>query len=388
MTRQKVCILSLENIQNDGRVLRQIEYAAREYDVTFVGWGQLEKPIPHVTMKPVQQWIFPPLQRSSQIARMFMGRVSQRYWEKWYWAKPDHQQALATILQGQYDLIHVDEAIALPIGVRAAEQLGTKLLFDAHEYSPEQAADKLWGRLLAKPFYEYIIQEYAPRADAMITVAPGIAERYARELNRQVEVIMNVPIYQPLHFRPTNPQSIRMIYHGAGSRDRRLEALIQTVGHLDVRFSLDLMLVIKDPAYLAELQQLGTSLAPGRVRFRPAVPPDEIASTVNEYDIGMPFIPPVNYNHAHSLPNKFFEYMMAGLAVAIGPSVEMQGIVEQYGVGVIAAGFEPAEMAERLLSLTSEEIDSMKQNSLAAAKLFNADYEMGKLLSIYHRLLT
>lgn len=39
VSRPELCILSLSPIHQDGRVLCEIEYAARAYDVTVVGWG-------------------------------------------------------------------------------------------------------------------------------------------------------------------------------------------------------------------------------------------------------------------------------------------------------------------------------------------------------------
>jgi hypothetical protein len=62
------------------------------------------------------------------------------------------------------DLIHVNEALALPIGIEAARQTGAKVLFDAHEYTPLLEEDKLWGRLLAVPFHHYLIRQYAHHA--------------------------------------------------------------------------------------------------------------------------------------------------------------------------------------------------------------------------------
>jgi glycosyltransferase involved in cell wall biosynthesis len=118
------------------------------------------------------------------------------------------------------------------------------------------------------------------------------------------------------------------------------------------------------------------------------VPPHQISETVNAYDIGLHLLPPVSFNSAQALPNKFFEFMMAGLALAIGPSPEMMRIVQEYELGVVASSFEPADLAQRLNALSPEEINAMKRHSLEAAKRFNAEVEMRKLLAIYQRVLS
>ncbi len=385
--RKRVCILSLAPVQNDGRVLRQIEAASRDYDVTVVGWGHLDKSRPNVQMKPVEPWVFSAMQRRVQAVLMGAGRISPAFWDRWYWRKPDHREALRLVRETPCDLLHIDEAIALPIGIKAAETLGCKVLFDAHEYSPDQDTDKLWWRLLAQPFYTHLIRHYATRADVMTTVAFGIAERYKREFGLKPTVVMNAPHYVELPFRPVNPDRIRIVHQATAMRDRYLEQMIETVALTDRRFTLEFMLVEKDAGYIAEIRQRAAARAADRISFRPPVAPSEIAATINAYDIGLHLLPPVNYNSANALPNKFFEFIMAGLALAIGPSPEMMRIVREHGLGVVAINFEPAEMAQRLNALQPEQIDDMKRRSLAAAKTYNAGTEMDKLLSLYERAL-
>jgi len=251
MPRPKLCILSLSTIHQDGRVLRQIEYAARDYEVVVVGWGRLDRERPHVTMRPVQRVVLPPAQRAIQVARMLGGRITSRAFEQWYWAKPDHHEALQAVADARPDLIHVNEAIALPLAIEAAKRTGAKVLFDAHEYAPEQRADSLTWRLLAQPLYTYIIAHYAPRADAMITVEDHIARKYEAVFSlSQVEVVRNAPPYRAYPFRAADPNHVRLIHHGGAMKERRLERMILMLARTDPRFTLDFMLMPGTPGYL------------------------------------------------------------------------------------------------------------------------------------------
>jgi glycosyltransferase involved in cell wall biosynthesis len=387
MPRARVCILSLAPVHQDGRVLRQIEYASREHDVTVVGWGHLDRERQNVRMKPVERWAFPPGQRLVQAALMFGGRFHRALWERWYWRKPDHREAFRLVIEEPFDLIHVDEAIALPIAIKAAAELRAKVLFDAHEYSPGQDTDKLWWRVLSQPYYTDLIRCYAPRADAMTTVAEGIAERYLAEFGVAAAVIMNAPTYVQLPYHPVNPERIRIIHHATAVRDRHLEEMIRVVAMADRRFTLEFMLLEKDREYIEALKRMAHAAAPDRISFRPAVPPRSIPETINAYDIGLHLLPPVSFNSAHALPNKFFEFTMAGLALAIGPSPEMARIVRERNIGIVAESFDPADMARHLNALSPDEINTLKHRSLEAAKLYNAEIEMRKLLDIYERLL-
>jgi glycosyltransferase involved in cell wall biosynthesis len=387
--RPRLTILSLSTIHQDGRVLREIEYAAREYDVTVVGWGHLDKDRPNVTMRPVQRVVLPPAKRAIQVVRLLSGRIPPRPFEQWYWAKPDHHQALQAVIDSKPDLIHANEAIALPIAIETNKRTGAKVLFDAHEYASEQRSDSLGWRILAQPLYTYIIAHFAPQADAMITVEAHIARKYEEAFGiEEVDVIRNAPPYQNLPFHPVNPGRIRLIHHGGAMKERRLESMIRAIALADERFTLDFMLLPGTSGYLDELHHLAATLASERVHFRPPAPPDAISVILNDYDMGVYLLNPANYNQSMALPNKFFEFIMAGLAVAIGPSPAMASIVEQYGLGVVADSFEPEDLARRLNALSADDIDAMKRRSLAAARELNAENEMRKLLDIYVRLLT
>ena len=387
MPRPRLTILSLSTIHQDGRVLREIDAASRQYDVTVIGWGHLDKERAHVRMIPIQRIYLPSSQRALQATRMLAGRITPRAFERWYWAKPDHRQALQAVIASRPHLIHANEAISLPIAIQAARQTGAKVLFDAHEYSPEHRTNSLGWRLLAQPLYTYLIRHYAPQADAMITVESHIAQRYEQEFGVQVEVIRNAPPYQPLPFRPVDPQHIRMIHHGGAIRERQLETMIQVLSQTEARFTLDFMLIPSEKHYFRQLKKIASQTDPSRIRFIPPVQPMEISQFINQYDIGLFLIPPVNFNYYMILPNKLFEFIMAGLAVAIGPSPAMAALVDQYQCGIVADDFEPTSLARKLNQLTPQAINQMKQNALNAAKTLNAEHEMKKLLAIYHRLL-
>jgi glycosyltransferase involved in cell wall biosynthesis len=87
-----------------------------------------------------------------------------------------------------------------------------------------------------------------------------------------------------------------------------------------------------------------------------------------------------------SLPNKFFDYVMAGLAVCIGPSPSMVEMVNKYGFGCVAPSFDPKDFAKLLNGLTLEQLSRMRASSRKAAKELNAEKEMAKLFELYKKL--
>jgi hypothetical protein len=145
-------------------------------------------------------------------------------------------------------------------------------------------------------------------------------------------------------------------------------------------------LLNNDLNYLRKLKKLAGKLAPGRVIFHDPVSPDETVRRISEYDIGFCLIAPANFNYLISLPNKFFDYVMAGLVVCVGPSTSMAQMVHQYGFGCVAPSFDPHHVAETLNGLTTDELSRMRSASRKAAKKINAEREMKKLVDLYDQL--
>jgi hypothetical protein len=82
-------------------------------------------------------------------------------------------------------------------------------------------------------------------------------------------------------------------------------------------------------------------------------------------------------------PNKFFEYMMAGLALVFTDTTEQAKIINTYGNGLLVGSLDPKIIADAINSLTPDKINAMKKHSLAAAKELCWERESVKLVESY-----
>ena len=161
-------------------------------------------------------------------------------------------------------------------------------------------------------------------------VEETIAEKYKEDFGFHSTVVLNTPEYVPLPEKFVNPENITLVHHGIAKRDRNLELMIRTLDLCDGRYTLHFILADHDPGYIQYLKQLSDQLVPGRVWFHDPIPPDKIVHTIAQHDIGFFLLPPVNENYKYALPNKFFDFIMAGLAVCIGPSPSMSKILKKH----------------------------------------------------------
>jgi hypothetical protein len=303
--------------------------------------------------------------------------------ESYYWDRPEVRSALAALGGRKFDLVIANDIGALPLAERLSQE--RPVLMDAHEYSPLEFEDKWLWRLLFGRLHHDLCRKYLPKAAAMVTVCQGIADKYAQHYGVTPEVIQNAPVHQELRPSRPEPGRIRLVHHGAAIRSRHLEKMIDVMKHLDDRFTLDFLLVGNDEAYFDELRTRAAS--DPRIRFLEPVPMPEICRALNRYDVGIFLLPPVNFNYRHALPNKFFEFIQARLAVAIGPSPEMARLVEAYGFGLVADSFNPKDLAALLGKISESDLIRYKLAADVAARSLNYEKSGGRLLALVEHLL-
>lgn len=366
---KKVLIISFSPITRDPRVMRQIKLLENIYDLTVVGYGA--KPEMRCRFLPVSRR---PLSRAKKLlwgSALVLGAN-----ETYYWSQSHVREAYDALRSEEPDLIIANDLSALPLALRLAN--GRPVMYDAHEYAPDEFADSLHWRVTLGRYNWALCTKYLAQASSMLTVSDGLATEYRRNFGVNPTVLYNAPVRQYLSAKRVVSGEVKMIHHGIASSARKLENTIEVMNNLDSRFSLDLMLVPEEGRYLSYLKEIAKSNC--RIRFVNPVEMPRICESINGYDIGLFLLRPDNINYKHALPNKFFEFIQARLAVAIGPSPEMAGLVQRHGCGVISDTFEPKDLAKRLSSLDDSAIMAMKHGSDRAANLlcFEASSEAFK----------
>jgi hypothetical protein len=114
----------------------------------------------------------------------------------------------------------------------------------------------------------------------------------------------------------------------------------------------------------------------------------DILPFINAYDVGIYLLPPVNFNSEHTLPNKFFDFIQARLAIAVGPSPEMSRIVKEFDIGVVANDFTASSLAAKLKPLTDSDIRRFKENTAQAAERHSAQANRELMLRLVDHLIT
>jgi hypothetical protein len=361
-----VLVITFSNLKSDNRVKRQVSFLqSLGLSVTVASNDGLQLPgTKAIQLKNLKL----SLGNKALLGALLIFKFYDRAYRLLY------GNALKT--EEHFDLIVANDIEALPLAFSLKKN--GKILFDAHEYAPRHFEDRLSWRIFFQGFNQFLCKKFIPFTDAMITVGQRIAEEYHRNYGVNPVVITNAPDYVELEPRKTDPAKIRLIHQGSANPSRKLELMIAMMELLDDRFELDLML-LKPPvthrtsfAYYQKLEKLLTNNK--RVRLVPPTPSEKLIEALHEYDMGIILIPPVNFNYANTLPNKFFECIQARIALAIAPTPEIAQMTKDFNIGVVSSDFTPKSLAAEIRKVSPEQIDSFKKNTVSAAKKFNAEH--------------
>lgn len=430
----RVLIISFSDLERDPRVNRQIHFVRDGYEVIAAGLADPKidgvqyislvpdpppapapaspaegaiappptPPEPQVPRTRLQALVFHAL-RVRNIPRRLRRVARQRleYWkhlrhqrekrvrfEARYWSADVIQAARKRLGDLRADVIIANDPSAWPLAVEIAD--GARLIFDAHEYSPREYDNSWRFRWYDQAYKTYLCKEYIPRCDQLLTVAEDIADYYQKDTGKRATVITNAPAFHaelaPRLYAGDTTRPIRLVHHGLAAPVRRLEHYLDMMALLDDHFELHFMLLPSDPAYYAKLQR--RAQADRRIHFDTPVPMRDLPRHLNEhFDVGAFLIEPENFNHLHSLPNKFFEWVQGRLALAVGPSRELGDIVRKLEIGVIADDFSHRSLARRLNRTSRDEIDEYKRRSHAVARTLSADTNREILRGVVAKVL-
>lgn len=378
MKRPSVLVISFSPIYRDARVLREISAIATVADVTSIGYGTTPPDVVEHLEIPSSASSLP--QTPTGVLKLALRRLRSAEL-----AAPATQVAIEKLRGRRFDLVVANDARALPCAFAVAAH--TPVWADLHEYAPQERTHVLVWKLLVSPLMDHICRQYLPRCAATTTVGEEIAKLYEKNYGVRPRLLRNTANYHELAPSPIREDGpIRLVHSGAAVYGRNLEATMEAVKRAGEDFTLDLYLVKANDGgkYYRQLETQAQEC--DRIRLCEPVAPEELPATLNRYDVGVFWIPPFNTNARLTLPNKTFDYIQARIGMAIGPTIEMAKLVEEYQMGVVSSDFEVESMVATLKQITREQARQWKLNADRAAREINFEVESQTIVDIVRTL--
>ena len=296
-------------------------------------------------------------------------------------------QALAALSADAY---HAHDLDALWPAERVATRQGALLVYDSHELWTEQSG--VVNRPTVQRFWCWLEKRLMPQVHHTIAVSHSI--KLALEARYQLDgvtVLRNLPVFR----KPVDSNRIR---ETLGLDDQRPVVLYQggfltangLLEQIDAAAKFERAVLVllgggpcePDLKQKVHQHQLGDS-----VFFLPRVPFAELHEYTCSADVGLCLIQNSGKSFFYSLPNKLFEYFMAGLPVVASDFPEMGPVVRDSGAGVLADPRDPAAVAEQvnLLIADSTRMARCAEAARVASRTYSWEREAEKLTAVYAR---
>lgn len=302
-----------------------------------------------------------------------------------------NRRFIAAAVAQQPDVIHAHDLNTLWAATQAKRRSGAQLVYDSHELATARNRMGFWWKLWAS-FWE---RRGIPHTDAIIMAAPGYADAaVARYGIERPEVILNVPTLQvpdrdprwDLRAELDLPRDRHLVvYQGSIQQNRGIEQVIEAMEHVEDT----IMVVIGYGYHRPALEQLVRARGwTDRVKFFGPVPNHELINWTASADLGVCCIVGTSPSYYHSLPNKLFEYLMAGVPVIASDFPGMGGITKQEQVGEVCAPEDPVSIAAAMQRVLEDpaRTERYTQNAARAIERYQWAVEAERLRAIYRRL--
>ncbi len=327
-------------------------------------------------------------------ARLIRLRYPLRQLGVWIWPRLAHDiyWSYSSDIRGLYaSACGIEAAVwlandwtTLPIAARLARERGGIYGYDSHELAVEEYGHRLKWRLLHRPMVFALERAFIRDAAVISAVSPGIVQCLSElhGLSKPALVLRNTPVFEDVRFHATG-ERIRVLYHGIIAPNRGLEETIDSVADWRAEFDL----TIRGPAEQSYATILRKRIDDGdaceRIRLIPPVPMTELVREATFFDIGIFALPGNSKHNRFALPNKFFEYIMAGMALCMTNLPEMAALISQYGIGITIPQINAAAIAAAVNRFDRELVDRCKQKSRLAARELCWERESERLVAAY-----
>lgn len=261
-----------------------------------------------------------------------------------------------------------------------------KCVYDAHEYFTE--VPELTGRSLVKAVWELIARITIPRFDLQYTVGEELALIMGKKYDVFFHVIRNIPfdaVPIPSTEVKTSKRNI-LFYQGALNIGRGLEALLEAMKHLPdweckIAGEGDITDKLKTLAKEYDISD--------RVKFLGWIHSKDLPSLMHESKLGINLREAGSLNDYYSLPNKFFDFIHAGLPSINMKYPEYERVCTMYPCALLIDHVSVEEILPAINRIETEAglYESMVNACRQASMKFTWEKEGRKLVLLYEQLV-
>lgn len=291
------------------------------------------------------------------------------------------------ISRNKPEVVNAHALSVLPVALLSKVLFKNSLVYDAHELETETNGSS--G--IRKKLNKFIEKKIINKVDMTLVVSESIADWYKNEYNIQrPPVVLNTPNYRELktnnHFREKldiRSDQIILLYQGGLAAGRGVNLILDA---FKARCNNNLVIVFMGYGTL-EGEIKAASQQHSNIFFFPAVSSKVVLEYTASADIGIHLIQNTCLNHNFCMPNKLFEYAMAGLPVLVSNMKDMSELVIENHMGAVMDDFSASGINKALNDFLQNDLTQMKENAYRVAKENAWEVQEIKMLRAYQKML-
>ena len=285
------------------------------------------------------------------------------------------------------DVINLHSLSTLPLVLIGKYLYGAIVVYDTHEFETETKQLKGFRKTLSKWVEGFFIKF----VDGAIFVNATIQDQYIKQYNLNFAMcyIHNTPIFKDIVksnlLRETFdiPKDHKIFLYQGVLIDGR--SLPEILGAFEQGVD-DASLIIMGYGPLEDFCKSKVNES-NNIYFHEAVPPHLLHEYTCSADIGILSTDRSCLNHEYSLPNKFFEYLIAGLPVMSTDLIEPKKIIQEFNCGLIVENANTAGFQKSAEVMASIDLSEWHKAVPKAVSKYKWDKEADKLKLFLNELV-
>jgi glycosyltransferase involved in cell wall biosynthesis len=380
----KVCILTSVHPPFDGRIFHRqaVSLANAGYEVTLIAPASFER------------------KKKEGITVIGFPKARRRIHRPLSWWK-----IFRRVRRVHPNVVHFHDPELLLLVPILRLVFGRRLLivYDVHEYFIDSLAVKFWLPAFLRPVViivaGWLEKLLARQVNGIVCAVEGQVHLY-KQLNKPTVVVRNLPIVSlfqdPIPIPEMDINAFKLIYVGLILPSRGINVLLQAMNYLREWDYSDVMLYLvgdfKSRDYYEEiLTFIDERQLHNQIKLMGFIEHSDLKNYLNSSDVGMaPGLISQQYGNP-GIATKLFEYMLCNLPIVCADLPHRSIYIDEANCGIVVPQANPKAFAEAVswLKNNPQEAEEMgRRGRTMVLDRYSWEFEQGKLLQFYHKLVS
>jgi len=286
------------------------------------------------------------------------------------------------------DILHCNDIDALFIGVfvKIFVNRKVKLVYDAHEYETETIGLKGFKKRILK-IIERLLIKYI---DALFTVSKSILDDYKKMYNiKKCYLILNCPIHKKITKKNIFREKLGIsedktifLYQGFLKEGRAIKKIAKAFERISNKNKVIIFMGIGPMInYILNISNKNAN-----VFYHPVVSGDVLLDYTSSADFGFCLTENLCLNHYYSLPNKLFEYILAGVPPIVSNLYEIKNLVAKNKIGIVLENVTSDSIIEAIYKTENLDVKAVRDSFKKMSFIYNWQNQEKVLLKAYDAL--